>query len=362
MKILHLPTPVGGNSWGLAQGEKALGLESEVMVTTQGPFRYPADIDLGLTSDMPRAKRFARSFAAFFQVRKKYDIFHFNYGTSLVHWEKVGALHLWDLPYYPKKARLFVTYNGCDARQKFPTMQRTPIAACHNKKCYGGMCNSGRKDEVRRRCIEKMSRYVEHMWALNPDLLYFLPKEKASFLPYTVSHHDVTRAVPDLTKKKLTIVHSPTSREAKGSGHVLAALNKLQKKYPDAIEVVLVEGLPHAEAMARYRAADLVIDQVLIGWYGAFAVEVMLMGKPVMARVAEQDLHFIPKAMAEDLRKGIINVDPITLYDTLERCLQDRTFLKEKGEAGEAYARRWHDPKYVASLTQERYACVASAR
>ena len=32
MKILHLPTSVGGNSWGLAQGEKALGLDSKVLI------------------------------------------------------------------------------------------------------------------------------------------------------------------------------------------------------------------------------------------------------------------------------------------------------------------------------------------
>ena len=32
-----------------------------------------------------------------------------------------------------------------------------------------------------------------------------------------------------------------------------------------------------------YAQADLVVDQVLIGWYGALAVETMAMGKPVIA-------------------------------------------------------------------------------
>jgi hypothetical protein len=99
----------------------------------------------------------------------------------------------------------------------------------------------------------------------------------------------------------------------------------------------------------------LIIDQVLIGWYGAFAVETMLMGKPVMARIAEEDLQFIPKEMAQDLRQAIINVDPFSLDTMLERCLDDRIFLKQRAEAGEAYARKWHDPEYVASLTLEKY-------
>ena len=48
MKILHLPTSVGGNSWGLAQGEKALGLESEVLIDANNWLNYKSDICLGL--------------------------------------------------------------------------------------------------------------------------------------------------------------------------------------------------------------------------------------------------------------------------------------------------------------------------
>ena len=35
------------------------------------------------------------------------------------------------------------------------------------------------------------------------------------------------------------------------------------------------------KALKIYEEADIVIDQVLIGWYGGFGVEVMKMGKPL---------------------------------------------------------------------------------
>ena len=35
------------------------------------------------------------------------------------------------------------------------------------------------------------------------------------------------------------------------------------------------------EALKKYKQADVIIDQVRVGWYGAFAVEAIKMGIPV---------------------------------------------------------------------------------
>lgn len=352
LKVLHLPTAVGGNAWGLAQGEKTLGLQSEVLVSSNGAFQYPCDHCLNLES---RSFKLGHLIKTFFEIRNKYDIFHFNYGSSLIH---IPGKYLFnfDLPFYPKEARLFVTYNGCDARQKYPTMKRCAIAACHEKDCYGGMCNSGKLDENRRKAIKKMSKYVQHIWALNPDLLNFLPLEKSSFLPYTICNYDsIVPQMPKFEKKKLRIVHAPTNQAAKGSRYILDALKKLQAKYPNELEIDLIQNLPHVQALEKYKNADLVIDQVLIGWYGAFAVETMLMGKPVIARINFDDLKFIPPKMAQDLKTSIIHADPFSIESVLEQCILDRKFLQLRGEACLEYAKRWHNPKYIAGITKAHY-------
>ena len=49
-----------------------------------------------------------------------------------------------------------------------------------------------------------------------------------------------------------------------------------------AADLELVEGLHHDEAFERYRAADIVVDQLNAGWYGLFAIEAMALGKPVV--------------------------------------------------------------------------------
>jgi glycosyltransferase involved in cell wall biosynthesis len=353
MKVLHLPTSVGGNSWGLAQGERLLGIESKVLVTSQNWLEYPADINLDLQNIYFKPLKVLKLLKTFLEIRYHYDIFNFNFGQSLIH-NPAKYLNQFELPFYPKKAKLFVTYNGCDIRQKYPTMQRTKIAACHNPNCYNGQCNSGKLDYYRRKGIEKMERYVSHIWALNPDLLYFLPKDKSSFLPYSISFDGLDLALPKLNRK-LKIVHAPTNREAKGSDYILAALNKLQKKYSEFIEVHLVENIPHAKAIKIYRDADLIIDQILIGWYGGFAVEAMKMGKPVIARIAKEDLHFLPKAMAKDVLETVINAEPDTIYEVLLNCIENRKILKQHSELSLEYVNKWHNPKYVASLTKAKY-------
>ena len=187
MKVLHLPSNIAGNAFGLAQGERMLGIDAKALSIGESSFRFPSDLII------PAKKKLLNQLyyrlKTFIDVRRDYDVYHFNFGSSLLHYLNVG-LNLADLPFYDKKAVKVVTYQGCDARQKYPTMARIKQkganggqAACLYNGCYDGICNSGRRDSMRQRAIEKMMRYCQHAFALNPDLLYFLPVEKASFLP-----------------------------------------------------------------------------------------------------------------------------------------------------------------------------------
>ncbi|CAN1209692.1 Glycosyl transferase group 1 [Tumidithrix helvetica PCC 7403] len=354
MKVLHLPTYTGGHSWGLAQGEKTFGLDSFVLFKSNDWLLYPCDIDLGLDKISSPILKFAKLAKTFLEIRSQYDVFHFNFGSSLFHSPHNHLNHL-ELPFYPKEAKLFATYNGCDIRQKYPTMLRTKIAACHNADCYNGQCNSGSLDRFRQQGIQKMQQYVQHIWALNPDLMYFLPHEKSSFLPYAISLDGIEPVVPKVHRKKLKIVHAPTNRAAKGSDYILAAIAQLQKTHSEYFDFAIVEKIPHTQALQLYREADLVIDQILIGWYGGFAVEVMAMGKPVIARIAQADLHFLPPQMAKDVQETVIHADPNSIYEVLRHCLEDRQMLERHAEASIDYARKWHHPKCVASLTKQQY-------
>jgi len=344
-------------SWGLAQGERALGLQSDVLVLLDSWLQYPADRVIFKSYQKLRMSNIfglGTLIKEIYRIRNQYDVFHFNFGTSLIDLGKVG-LPLLDLPFYKRRGKIVVTYNGCDARQKYKTIQRVSFSACHNDDCYNGRCNSGARDKVRQRKIAKFDNYADAIFAVNPDLIYFLPK-RTKFLPYAIANWAEIETLPYKdVNRKLKIVHSPTNRVAKGSDTIIHSLDLLKKRYGDIVEVILVENVPRAKASQAYAEADLAIDQVLIGWYGGFAVEVMKMGKPVMAFIRKEDLQFLPEEMSRDCQKAIIQIDPFSIFEKLCEVIENPSILKKYREAALEYVHKWHDPVYVAEITKNVY-------
>lgn len=354
MRILHLPTAVGNNAYSLSRGERALGVESDVLVARAAGFQYPADMHLHFER-LPLWRQLGPLLRTFLRIRDQYDVFHFNFGRSLFTHRYLGWWPHLDLPYYGAGAKLFVTYNGCDGRLASEVGVRNPHSPCRPGHC-GQMDNWSRCDEaIRRRGIRKMARYVEAMWAVNPDLVAALPEAKRAFLPYAVAMDSLPHRPPAFDGPVLTVVHAPTDRTIKGTPFVEEAVARIEAESPGALRLVLVENLPHAEALQRYAEADLVIDQLRIGWYGAFAVEAMAMGKPVICYLHEADLGRVPEAMRVDLRSAVIPADPLSLTEVLRRCVADRAWLRATAEAAAAYARRWHEPRRVAEITLAAY-------
>jgi hypothetical protein len=297
-------------------------------------------------------RKFLSSVRAFLRYRNEFDVFHFNYGSTLIDFRTIGVHH-WDLPYYPKGRKIIFTYNGCDARQKYKTIQRARVASCSQEDCYSGICNSGARDKTREKRIGIVSKYADHIFAVNPDLLYFLPETITTFLPYSIASWYEIQSIPYKIDRKIRIVHSPTNRAAKGSHYIIQALENLKKRYD--IEIILVNKVPNKEALDIYKRADLIVDQVLAGWYGGLAVEAMKMGKPVAAFVREDDLKFIPEKMAIDLKSAVINLNPLSIERVIEEHLQNPQLLYQKSEAGLEYVHKWHDPAYVAWITKSFY-------
>ena len=135
-------------------------------------------------------------------------------------------------------------------------------------------------------------------------------------------------------------MHAPSDGSIKGTPMILDALEQLRTRYD--FDLILVEKKTHEEALALYRSADIAIDQILAGWYGGFAVEMMAMGKPVACYIREQDMKFVPKAMRDDM--PILRIDPGRLVDDLAAILDRRAEWQNVGKMSRRYVERWHNP------------------
>jgi hypothetical protein len=106
--------------------------------------------------------------------------------------------------------------------------------------------------------------------------------------------------------------------------------------------------------MKLYADADILVDQLLVGWYGGLAVELMALGKPVVAYIREDDMGFIPSAMHADL--PVVNATPGSIYNVLRELLTARRHeLGAIGVRSRQYVETWHDPIRVASLLKATY-------
>jgi glycosyltransferase involved in cell wall biosynthesis len=174
---------------------------------------------------------------------------------------------------------------------------------------------------------------------------------EGQFLPYANVEIEKFDVKLPSTEGRPRIVHAPSDGSIKGTPMILDALQQLKSRYD--FDLILVEKKTHEEALALYRSADIAIDQILAGWYGGFAVEMMAMGKPVACYIREQDIKFVPEAMKNDM--PIFKINPGRLVEDIAAVLDRRAEWHDRGRMSRSYVERWHNPDTIAKAMLAAY-------
>jgi glycosyltransferase involved in cell wall biosynthesis len=329
-RILHAPADVGGHAYGLSRAERELGLRSDVAVFAPGPFAYGADLDLraGTGESIPvrmlRRARFLRRALA------DYDLFHFNFGHSILSVRQLGMV-IDELGLLKRLGKtVLVTYQGCDVRPK-------ASCPCRKPHCFA-------EDRYRAPAAQRVLRRADRVFYLNPDLRRWLPG--ATFCPYANVDPRRVQPVTPPPSQEVIVLHAPTDRDIKGTNHVVRAVELLRNEGLP-VRLDLVEGVTHEEVLDRCARSHVVVDQLLLGWYGGFAVEAMALGRPVLA--------FIEEAEQDDNPFGaslpIVRTTPQSLADDLRALVEDPQLRIDRGQAGRRFVEERHDPRGIARLT-----------
>ena len=358
MKIVHTPFNVANNPRGICDAEQELGMFSRLEILHHDGFFDTADFTWSNgTAVMVELSRWLLMFKVLF----KYDVIHYNNGSYIspkpikvtgkfkflkkiynkIYAEPLEGIDLRLASLFNKL--IFVTFQGSDARI---------IGFCKKNYTYhfSKEINSLYSEEYDNYILKRVKlfeKYADKIFAVNPDLLNTL-SSKAVFIPY--ASVDTRNFKPEYKalNSEFTIVHAPSNRLVKGTQYLVNAVEKLKKENFN-VKLVLIEGLTNKEALSVYKKADIVVDQLLAGWYGAFSVEAMALGKPVIAYIREDDLVHIPKEMKKDL--PIINANPDSIYYVIKNILiNEHSKLEEIGKKSRKFAEKWHSPKFVAQL------------
>jgi glycosyltransferase involved in cell wall biosynthesis len=350
---------VGGNAPQLAKAERELGLRSWALSFEQEAPGYVADEVLFAPGDSTPRREWKR-WRLLARAFRDFDVIHFNWGSSIMPLEVVPgsrAAHLYnayarvvsmrDLGWLKRAGKgVVVTYQGGDARQADVAARDLGTGCALVGEHYPS-------DNAKRRRIRRAGRAADRIYALNPDLLRVLPA-RAEFMPY--GHIDLEDwfPIPHPRNDVPVIAHAPSHRGIKGTGYLLTAVEALQHDGL-ALELDLIEGVTREEARRRYERADLLVDQLVTGWYGGLATELMALGRPVVAHIRQDDLRFVPSALAADL--PVIDATQETIGSVLRKLVgEQKEDLPAIGDASRKFVERWHDPRRIAAGLADVYA------
>lgn len=183
-----------------------------------------------------------------------------------------------------------------------------------------------------------------------PDLLHFVPG--AVLLPVVVDVSAIRLATSSahdpLTCRRPVVLHAPSNPRLKGTSLIEEVLGRLHDE--GAIAFRRLTGVPHAQMPAALAAADVVVDQIVLGNPGVLLAEAAAAGRVVVAHLNPDVRARMAALDPAGEEPPVVEADPDTLEQVMRDIVGDRTAYREIAARGPAWARRNHDGTRAAEV------------
>ena len=177
------------------------------------------------------------------------------------------------------------------------------------------------------------------------DLMPLHPKMEYLHLPIDTKKFRVV----DPDGDPIRICHAARIRAFKGTETVIRVVENLKKNY--SVELVLIENIPHPQALELKQSCHIAIDQLtnLGGWgYGMSSLETLAMGIPTCTN--------IPPEMADKIPgHPFIYATSETLERELIKLIEDVNYRRKKGKEGRVWVEKTHDIEVVTDSLYAYY-------
>ena len=151
----------------------------------------------------------------------------------------------------------------------------------------------------------------------------------------------------------IKIAHATNHRLVKGTDIIENVIGELINEGHN-IELSIIENKSHAEVLAAFNGADIVIDQLLFG-YAMSALEACALGKPVISGITDHPMYDIFRQQSELDKSAIIFANPDTLKRQLLELLSQPQNLNELGRKTRAFAEKSHGNAATIRLFEQVY-------
>jgi glycosyltransferase involved in cell wall biosynthesis len=134
------------------------------------------------------------------------------------------------------------------------------------------------------------------------------------------------------------------NRNIKGSPFILAAIERL-KNEGHSVEYFFIQDKPSNQMRFYQAQADIVVEQLIYGWWGSTFVETSALGKPVVCYLRPAWKDFFLKTFPEYSNLPVVEANTQTIYDVLKKLVTDADYRRQKGEESRRFAEAHFDPE-----------------
>ncbi len=332
MKVLIGPLNVASQPYYLARALRERGVDATCLTYGEHAFGYQTDWVRQIPNEpAARAEMFAdtvkETLAADFEI---YHLFQkslfFSYPSR-----NFDKLHGFDVPLLKARGRrVAYRFTGWEVFGRALDLANNPYSA------YRHGWDGGFSEDLKADYLEFLREYVDVFMVTDPLMREHCPE--AEIVPRVLPMGDFDEVGVERVDRPL-IVHAPSNAAYKGSRFVLEALENLRQAGVP-FELKLLEREPFEKALEWYKRADIVIDQMLIGWHGVLALECMALGKPVAAYM-RPDLADAPG------RIPIWNLNLDTIEDRLRTLIEDVDLRLSLAARSRPYVQATHSEDVV---------------
>lgn len=156
-----------------------------------------------------------------------------------------------------------------------------------------------------------------------------------------------------LPGKTIKLYHAVGHFDARGSGanglqtvkstHIYVPLVERLKQEGYDVELIFFKDVPNRIIRYYQAQADIFLEMLTYGWFGANAREAMMLGKPVVCFLRPEWLESARREISEYVDElPIVSATPDTIYEVLKDLIENPEKRSEIGRRSRAFAEKWH--------------------
>ncbi len=180
------------------------------------------------------------------------------------------------------------------------------------------------------------------VFVTTPDMLDFVPG--ATLLPLVIDVDRFACASAPLRRVKPVVLHAPSNPRLKGTAVIDRVLTQLHRE--DLLEYRRVTTVPNAQMPAYIAAADVVVDQVVMGNVGVLAAETMAAGRLVVAHVGDS-------VRARTPGLPVLEANPDSLESVIREVCSEPEPHRLLAAHGPAWVRERHTDRAAAAVLDQ---------